>query len=139
MPNVPAPAADRRVDEAAAWLVRRDSPTAADHADVVVTPMAGCPAPHIADTVGRGLARSLYFSNVAAWAAPWNAIGQPAASVPVGFDADGLPMAVQLCGRPHDEVTLLRLAAQLERAHPWAQHRPPGVLTVSPNVVVRRD
>ena len=96
-----------------------------ERADVVLTPMAGGPPPLIADVVGHGLIRSLYQSKVAAWAAPWNAIGQPAASVPVGFDRLGLPLSVQLCGRPSDEVTLLRVASQLEEARPWAQHRPP--------------
>ena len=56
---------------------------------------------------------------------PWNATGQPAASVPAGFTADGLPLAVQLVGRPDDEGTLLSLAAQLESERPWADRRPP--------------
>jgi amidase len=96
-----------------------------ERADVVLTPIAGGPAPVIDDLTGHGLLRSLYQSRVAGWAAPWNAIGQPAASVPVGFDGDGLPLAVQLCGRPNDEMTLLRVAAQLEAVQPWALHRPP--------------
>lgn len=95
-----------------------------DRADVVLTPIAGGPPPVITRVEGHGLARSLYLSNAAAWAAPWNAIGQPAASVPVGFDSSGLPLAVQLCGRPSDEATLLRVAAQLEEARPWAHRRP---------------
>ena len=40
---------------------------------------------------------SLRHSNVAAWAVPWNVIGQPAASIPAGFDTHGLPLSVQLC------------------------------------------
>ncbi len=97
-----------------------------ERADVVLTPMAGGPPPIITEVAGHGLVRSLYRSNAAAWAAPWNAIGQPAASVPVGFDLQGLPLAVQLCGRPRDEATLLRVAAQLEAARPWADRRPPA-------------
>lgn len=61
------------------------------------------------------------------WIAPcpaFNASGQPALALPTGFDTNGLPLGVQLVGRPADEATLLALAAQLERAHPWAQHRP---------------
>jgi amidase len=55
----------------------------------------------------------------------FNATGQPACSVPAGFDHAGLPLAVQLAGRPRDEATLLALAAQLEQARPWADRRPP--------------
>jgi amidase len=55
----------------------------------------------------------------------FNATGQPACSVPAGFDRNGLPLAVQLAGRPYDEATLLSLAAQIERARPWADRRPP--------------
>lgn len=55
----------------------------------------------------------------------WNLTGQPAAVVPWDFDDDGLPMSVQLVGRPYDEATLLSLAAQIEAARPWAQRRPP--------------
>ena len=54
-----------------------------------------------------------------------NVTGQPGASVPAGFDAEGLPLAVQLVGRPRDEATLLSLAAQIEQARPWADRRPP--------------
>ena len=59
-----------------------------------------------------------------AYAALWNVAGNPAASVPAGFAADGLPLAVQLVGRPHDEPTILTVAAQLERARPWAGATP---------------
>ncbi len=95
-----------------------------EKADIVLTPVAGSPPPLIVDVAGTGLIRSLIRANVAAWAAPWNAIGQPAASVPAGFDRDGLPVAIQLCGQPNDETTLLQLAAELEHARPWAHHRP---------------
>jgi amidase len=56
----------------------------------------------------------------------WNVTGQPAAAVPAGLGADGLPRAVQVVGRPGEEATLLSLAAQLEAERPWAQRRPPG-------------
>ncbi|HTX94957.1 MAG TPA: amidase [Mycobacterium sp.] len=55
----------------------------------------------------------------------WNLTGQPAAVVPWDFDGDGLPMSVQLVGRPYDEATLLSLSAQIEVARPWAHRRPP--------------
>jgi amidase len=56
---------------------------------------------------------------------PWNFTGQPAAAVPVGLSAAGLPLAVQIVGRPDDEDTILSLAAQLEATRPWADRRPP--------------
>lgn len=58
----------------------------------------------------------------------WNYVGQAAASVPAGFDSDGLPMAIQLAAPPHGETTIVSLAAQLEVARPW-QHRRPDLLS----------
>jgi amidase len=54
----------------------------------------------------------------------FNASGQPGISLPLLHGEDGLPLAVQLAGRPAEEATLLALAAQLEEARPWAQRRP---------------
>jgi amidase len=54
-----------------------------------------------------------------AYCALWNVTGNPAASVPAGIAADGLPLAVQLVGRHNDETTLLSLSAQIEAARPW--------------------
>jgi amidase len=60
-----------------------------------------------------------------AYTAPWNFTGQPAAAVPAGATAGGLPLSVQVVGRPDDEATVLSLAAQLESERPWADRRPP--------------
>jgi amidase len=54
----------------------------------------------------------------------FNATGQPGISVPLFEGEDGLPLGVQLVGRPAGEGPLLALAAQLEAARPWAERRP---------------
>jgi amidase len=58
------------------------------------------------------------------YTAVFNVTGQPAISLPVFHGDDGLPVGVQLAGRPADEATLLSLASQLEAARPWANRRP---------------
>ena len=62
----------------------------------------------------------------APFTAPFNATGQPAASLPLHWTADNLPIGVQLVGRFGDEATILRVSSQLERAQPWKDRRPAG-------------
>jgi amidase len=93
--------------------------------DVLLTPAtAALPLP-IGRFEGRG---ALWTFNGVARYTPytpgWNVTGQPAASVPAGFTGEGVPLGVQLVGRPGDEATLLSLSAQLEAARPWADRRP---------------
>jgi amidase len=56
----------------------------------------------------------------------FNASGQPAISLPLYTADDGLPLAIQLVGRPAGEAALLSLAAQLEAAEPWSSRRAPA-------------
>ena len=56
---------------------------------------------------------------------PFNLTGQPAATVPCGFDRSGLPIGLQIVGRWRDDSTVLRAAAAFESAMPWTDFKPP--------------
>jgi len=66
------------------------------------------------------------FMGFANFAQPFNLSGQPGISVPAVWTDDGLPVGVQLVGRPFAETTLLQVARQLESALPWGDRRPPA-------------
>jgi amidase len=95
-----------------------------DH-DVLLTPLTAGPAFEHGRFHSRGALRCLlgesrFYPNAVAW----NHLGNPAAAVPAGLSSEGLPLSVQIVGRPADEATLLSLAAQLESERPWADRRP---------------
>lgn len=113
------------------WAIRQGQHVAAkanrvfDDCDVLLTPTIAHRPPHVGVLDGTGTLRAgLVSQPMIAYAAIWNVSGNPAASVPAGFGEDGLPVAVQLVGRPNDELTLLTLSAQLEKARPWEAARP---------------
>ena len=68
--------------------------------------------------------RVFTFSPFTVW---FNLTGQPAMMLPLGRAEGGFPVAVQLVARYGDEATLFRLGAQLERARPWFDRKPPLV------------
>jgi amidase len=95
-----------------------------DEFDVLLTPTYLHPAIRIG--AWQRCSSPKLLENMINWVAPcapFNATGQPAIALPTGFTSEGLPLGVQLVGRPADEVTLLALASQLEAARPWT-HRP---------------
>ncbi|MGZ6778995.1 MAG: amidase [Mycobacterium sp.] len=97
-----------------------------DDVDVVITPGTATGPSRIGAYQRRGAVTTLALvAQRVPFQAMFNGTGQPAAVVPWGLDRDGLPTSIQLVGRPFDEATLLSLSAQLERARPWAQRRPP--------------
>jgi amidase len=98
-----------------------------DDYDLVLAPVMSEPAVPAGIMEGRGAtATYLWQTGWVPFTVLWNITGQPAASLPVGQSRDGLPLAVQLVGRPHDERTVLSVAAQLEAERPWDDRRPAG-------------
>ena len=96
-----------------------------DTHDVLVTPTLPRTAPPLG-TLGADLATAGdEYMDFVTFTYPFNCTGQPAISLPLGTDAEGLPIGVQLVGPPRGEGLILGLAAQLEQALPWRDRRPP--------------
>jgi amidase len=97
-----------------------------DAHDVLVMPVMGGTALPVRRWEGQGALRTVIgMSRFYPYCVPWNHLGNPAMAVPFGFDADGMPLSIQVIARPGAEPTLLSLAAQLEAERPWADRRPP--------------
>ncbi len=97
--------------------------------DVLITPtLAHLPAPLGEVNQNRAGMTAMEWTqqvfNYVVFTPLFNTTGQPAISLPLHWSANGLPVGVQIAGRFGDEATLLRLAAQLEQARPWAGRRP---------------
>ncbi|RJQ77115.1 amidase [Pseudonocardiaceae bacterium YIM PH 21723] len=93
--------------------------------DVLLTPTLAAPVARLDFWRGKGTFPALLAaSRYVGFLHLWNLAGNPAASVPAGFDTDGVPIGIQLVGRQNDECTLLSLAAQLEQARPWTERHP---------------
>ncbi|MGZ6690402.1 MAG: amidase [Solirubrobacteraceae bacterium] len=106
-------------------VVARRLNAAFDQHDLVMTPTTAAPPPRADVSHDAGAWRTFnQGSPYVCYTPTWNFVGQPAASVPAGFDEDGLPTAVQLAGPPNSGPTIVLLAAQIEATRPWAQRRP---------------
>ena len=96
--------------------------------DLLLTPTCGAPPPRHGtfapspENPLRGFARAVPFS---AFTGPFNVSGQPAISLPLHWNADGLPIGIQLVAAYGREDVLIRVAAQLEQAAPWKGRIPP--------------
>jgi Asp-tRNA(Asn)/Glu-tRNA(Gln) amidotransferase A subunit family amidase len=94
--------------------------------DLLLTPVTSEPAFRIDDPVWDiehqipALAMAKFM-----FTPPFDVSGNPAASVPIGFTPDGLPIGLHVVGRWGEDDTVLRVARELERDRPWAQQRPP--------------
>lgn len=93
--------------------------------DLLLMPTTPTPAVPVGQLDGLGaVAASAKATKASGFTSLWNVLGNPAAAIPSGFTADGLPLSVQLVGRPNDEPTVVQVSAQLEQVRPWAQARP---------------
>lgn len=86
--------------------------------DLLVLPTTAGPAPRLEDVTSFGLFETPNFT------IPFNVAGVPALSVCNGFSASGLPLALQIVGRPFEEARVLRVGHAYEQATSWKERRP---------------
>jgi amidase len=122
-------AVDYAVAEAAGWAFRRAlQQWWADGWDLLLTPTVAEPPIPLAEfenDPGHPTAPMRRAGQFAAFTPPFNMSGQPAISLPLHRNAEGLPIGIQLAAAYGREDVLIRVAAQLEAAHPWASDHPP--------------
>lgn len=118
---------DALLGDATAAKLSRSIVSFFDRYDVLVTPTNSRSAPLVGELRDdedpwRALGKALL---ACPFTADWNMTGQPAVSLPLAVDLQGLPIGIQIVGRPSDEALLIRLSAQLEAARPWRNRLPP--------------
>jgi aspartyl-tRNA(Asn)/glutamyl-tRNA(Gln) amidotransferase subunit A len=101
-------------------LVARDFTNAFTQCDVIASPVAPTTAFKIGEKTNDPIA--MYLSDV--FTIPVNLAGLPGMSIPCGMDSKGLPVGLQLIGKPWDEETLFRVAGAYEAATDWHKKRP---------------
>jgi aspartyl-tRNA(Asn)/glutamyl-tRNA(Gln) amidotransferase subunit A len=107
-------------------LIRDEVDEVLGGVDVLIAPTVPIAATEVgaseAEVNGR---RESVRASLIRYTRPFNASGHPAASVPCGFTADGLPIGMQVIGRSFDEATVLRVADAYQRVTDWHTRRPP--------------
>jgi aspartyl-tRNA(Asn)/glutamyl-tRNA(Gln) amidotransferase subunit A len=102
-------------------LIRQDFLDAFNQVDVILTPVAPTPAFRIGEKTADPL--QMYLSDI--FTIPVNLAGTCGLSLPCGFSHDGLPIGMQLIGRPFGEETILQTAYAYEQATEWHRHKAP--------------
>ena len=100
-------------------LIKEEMAAVLREVDVLVTPTSPKPA-----AAFEGYSGSTTLSGPS-FTGPFNASGLPAISIPGGFSSQGLPIGLQIAGKPFDEATVLRVAYNYEQAARWFETRPP--------------
>ncbi len=121
-------AVDYATAQAASYRFRRDvQQWWADGWDLLLTPTLAEPPPRLEefdDVPGDPTAPMRRAGQWVAFTPPFNMSGQPAISLPLHWNADGLPIGVQLVAPYAREDLLIQIASQLENAHPWQDKHP---------------
>jgi len=92
---------------------------------LILSPVCGVPAFRHRERKWKTDSRPIGLFEAMMPVTPWNLLGMPAVTIPFGMSADGLPIGVQLIGRPYEEERILQVAARLEEAR-GAFPGPPG-------------
>ncbi len=101
-------------------LIRRDFEQALTRCDALITPVAPTTAFRRGEKTDDPL--TMYLSDILTISV--NLAGLPGLAVPCGFDRAGLPIGLQVIGRPFDEATILRIGAAYEQASDWQRRSP---------------
>jgi aspartyl-tRNA(Asn)/glutamyl-tRNA(Gln) amidotransferase subunit A len=101
-------------------LIKKDFDDAFKHCDVIITPTAPTTAFKIGEKTQDPL--QMYLSDI--YTISVNLAGLPGISLPCGFDANGLPIGLQIIGKPFDEATILRVAHVYEQSTSWHKEKP---------------
>jgi aspartyl-tRNA(Asn)/glutamyl-tRNA(Gln) amidotransferase subunit A len=105
--------------------IRENFQRAFEKVDAIVTPQLPITAPKIGQgTVTFGKREEAVPAALTRFTRIYNLIGIPALSVPCGFSAEGLPIGLQIAGRPFDEETVLGIGCAYEVIAPWSGKRP---------------
>jgi aspartyl-tRNA(Asn)/glutamyl-tRNA(Gln) amidotransferase subunit A len=107
-------------------LMRRDVLTALERADILVAPTQADPPPKIAMAAGLDSKEAVMrqFVGIRAHRGPFNLASVPAMAVPCGFTETGLPISMQLVGRPFDENTVFHAGHAYQQLTDWHVRRP---------------
>jgi aspartyl-tRNA(Asn)/glutamyl-tRNA(Gln) amidotransferase subunit A len=101
-------------------LIKQDFDEAFRRCDAIITPTAPTTAFKIGEKIANPL--QMYLSDI--YTISVNLAGLPALSLPCGFDGDGMPIGLQIIGKPFDEASILRLAYAYEQATEWHKKKP---------------
>jgi aspartyl-tRNA(Asn)/glutamyl-tRNA(Gln) amidotransferase subunit A len=107
--------------------VLADALGAMENHDVLAAPGSAITAPKIGESriIGEGEQRVDVVDKILRFTAPFDCTGQPALAIPTGLGSDGLPLSMQIIGRPFDEASVLRVSSAYEAAR--GAIKPPSI------------